>query len=126
MAFSKNIFVELRKLIHPNAIIPVKINGKSLTRQAIYKNMTFVFIFFLVFIVGIVILHTLGLDFNTAFGASIATLSNTGTGFGKVGPYCNYAFIPQIGKWVLMLFMLLGRVELFSLITLLSRTFWRK
>lgn len=126
LAFSKNIFVELRKLIHPNAIIPVKINGKSLTRQAIYKNMTFVFIFFLVFIVGIVILHTLGLDFNTAFGASIATLSNTGTGLGKVGPYCNYAFIPQIGKWVLMLFMLLGRVELFSLITLFSRTFWRK
>lgn len=126
LVFNKNIYVELDRLIHPNAIIPVKINGKSLSRGSIYKNMTFVFLYFMVLLIGVVVMRLIGLDFETSLGASIATLSNIGLGFGAVGPFQSYAFLPPIGKWVLILLMLVGRVELFSFITLFSSTFWKK
>lgn len=125
LIFSKNAFLELKRIIHPNAVIPVKINGKSISKSVIYKTLTFVFIYFLFFIIGGIILLSLGIDFNTAVGASIATLSNLGTGIGDVGPFGTYAFFPQIAKWVLVIFMLLGRVELFTLISLFSRNFWK-
>lgn len=125
LIFTKNTFLELKRIIHPNAVIPVKINKKSISNSTLSKTMTFVFVYFFVFIGGIVILLSMGVDFNTSVGASIATLSNIGCGIGDVGPYGTYAFLPQAAKWVLALFMLLGRVELFTLITVFSRNFWR-
>jgi trk system potassium uptake protein TrkH len=68
----------------------------------------------------------LGLDFKTAIGASVATVGNIGPGLGGVGPVENYAFIPSLGKWVLSFLMLLGRLELFTVLMLLSPTFWRR
>jgi trk system potassium uptake protein TrkH len=106
-------------------VVPVKVNGKSISSSGVYKNMTFIFIYFLVFIVGTVVLLSFGIDFETSIGASVATLSNVGTGIGQVGPEGSYVAFPIAVKWVLMLFMLLGRVELFSLNTLLSRSFWK-
>jgi trk system potassium uptake protein TrkH len=117
--------LELKRIIHPNAVLPVKINGKAITTSGVYKNMTFVFVYFLFFIAGSVILLATGTDFNTALGASVATLSNVGTGIGQVGPGGSYVAFPLTTKWLLMLLMLFGRVELFSLITLLSRSFWK-
>ena len=87
--------------------------------------MTFIFVYFFIFIIGVIILLAVGIDFNTSVGASIATLSNLGTGIGSVGPYGTYAFLPQAAKWVLVAFMLLGRVELFTLISVFSRNFWK-
>ena len=108
LIFVKNSVLELKRIIHPNAVLPVK-----------------VFIYFLVFVAGSIILLFTGADFNTAIGASVAALSNVGTGIGQVGPGGTYVAFTLGSKWVLMLLMLLGRVELFSLITLLSRSFWR-
>ena len=125
LIFTKNAILELKRIIHPNAVIPVKINKKSISKGIIFKTMTFVFVFFLIFLVGVIILLSMGIDFNTSVGASIATLSNIGTGIGQVGPYGTYAFLPQTAKWVLAVFMLLGRVELFTLIIIFSRNFWR-
>ena len=116
---------EFRHIIHPNAVLPVKVNGKAISTSGVYKHITFIFIYFLVFVAGGIILLFTGVDFNTAIGASVATLSNVGTGIGLVGPGNSYVFFPIATKWVLMLMMILGRVELFSLITLLSRSFWR-
>lgn len=125
LIFVKNAFLDLKRIIHPNAVIPVKINKKSLSKSVIFKTMTFIFVYFLFFVIGSVILLSMGIDFDTSLGASIATLSNLGTGVGDVGPYGTYAFLPQGVKWVLTLFMLLGRVELFTLITVFSRNFWK-
>ena len=108
-----------------NAVIPVKINKKSISKSIIFKTMSFVFVYFLIFIVGIIILLSMGIDFNTSVGASIGTLSNIGTGIGQVGPFGTYAFLPQAAKWLLTIFMLLGRVELFTVIIIFSRNFWR-
>lgn len=125
LIFVKNSLLELKRIIHPNAVLPVKVNGKAFSTSGVYKHITFIFVYFLVFLLGAVILLAMGIDIETALGASVATLSNVGTGLGQVGPGGSYVIFPLTAKWLLMLFMLLGRVELFSLITLLSRSFWR-
>ncbi len=126
MIFIKNAFLELKRILHPNAIIPVKVNGKALSSNVIMKNSTFVFVYILIFLAGMLALHAQGIDYVTAFSASIANLSNIGTGFGRVGPGGTYAFMPQLSKWILTLFMLLGRIELFTLIFLFSKNFWKR
>lgn len=125
LIFTKNSYLELKRAIHPNAVLPVKINKKSVSQGVVFKTVTFVFVYFLIFIGGAILLLTFGVDFNTAVGATLATLSNLGTGIGSVGPFGTYAFLPQIVKWILALLMLLGRVELFTLITVFSRNFWK-
>jgi trk system potassium uptake protein TrkH len=125
LIFTRNAMLELKRIIHPNAILPVKVNGKSISSSGVSKNITFIFIYFLVFIAGSVILLFSGADFNMAISASIASLSNVGTGMGKVELGFSYVAFTPFAKWILMLMMILGRVELFSLITLLSRSFWR-
>ena len=125
LIFINNSWLELKRIIHPNAVVPVKVNGKSISSSGVYKNMTFIFIYFLLFIIGAIVLLAFGLNFETSIGASVATLSNVGTGIGQVGPCGSYVAFPIFTKWVLMLFMLLGRVELFALITLFSRSFWK-
>jgi trk system potassium uptake protein TrkH len=125
LIFVKNSVLELKRIIHPNAVLPVKVNSKSISTSGVYKNVSFIFIYFLVFLAGAIVLLFTGTDFSTAIGASAATLSNVGTGVGLVGPGGSYVAFPLGAKWILMLMMILGRVELFSLITLLSRSFWR-
>lgn len=125
LIFVKNAYMELRRVLHPNAIIPVKINKKALSRSVVFKTMTFVFVYFIILIIGVVILLTLGIDFDTSVGATLATLSNCGLGIGRVGPYGSYAFLPMAAKWVLVVLMLLGRVELFTLISIFSKDFWK-
>ena len=125
LIFTKNAFLELKRIIHPNALIPVKINQKSLSRNVVFKTLTFIFVYFLIFVGGAIILLTMGIDFNTSVSASLATLSNFGKGIGSVGPMGTYAFLPQAAKWVLAFLMLMGRVELFTLISLFSKNFWK-
>lgn len=125
LIFIKNSFLELKRIIHPNAIIPVKINGKSVSSSGVYKNVTFVFVYFLVFIAGSIVLLLTGFDFDTAIGTSMATLSNVGMGVVTDGSGASYVGFPLVDKWLLMLLMLLGRVELFSLVMLFSKSFWK-
>ena len=125
LIFTKNAALELKRVLHPNAIIPVKINKKAISKSVVFKTMTFVFVYFIIFISGAIALLSMGIDFDTSRGASIATLSNFGTGIGKVGPFGTYAFLPQAAKWILVMLMLLGRVELFTLISLFSKNFWK-
>jgi trk system potassium uptake protein TrkH len=125
LIFIKNAGLELKRVLHPNAIIPVKINKKAISKSVVFKTMTFVFVYFIIFIGGVIALLSMGIDFDTSIGASIATLSNFGTGIGNVGPFGTYAFLPQAAKWILVMLMLLGRVELFTLISLFSKNFWK-
>ncbi|MCD4734773.1 MAG: TrkH family potassium uptake protein, partial [Bacteroidales bacterium] len=122
----KNSALELKRLIHPQAIIPVRFNGRAVSQNIIFKVMAFFLFYMLIFFGGTFVMSLLGLDFKTAIGATIATLGNIGPGIGNVGPVDNYAFIPDIGKWFLSFLMLLGRLELFTIIILLSPSFWKK
>ena len=125
LMFLKNALLELKRIVHPNAVMPVNINRKSVSSNVVYKNLTFIFVFVMIFVIGALALYGMGIDFDTAIGASSAAICNTGMGIGRVGPFGSYAFLPQIAKWLLSLFMLLGRVELFPLIIIFTRNFWR-
>lgn len=122
----KNSCLELKRAIHPSAIIPVKFNKKAVNQDIIFNVMAFFLIYILIFGGGAVILSSLGLDFETSVGASIASLGNIGPGIGHVGPMDNYDFIPVLGKWLLSFLMLLGRLELFTVLIILSPAFWKK
>lgn len=122
----KNSGLELKRLLHPQGVIPVKLNGKSVPKDIIYKIMAFFLIYMITFAFGTLIMSFIGLDFETAIGATAATLGNIGPGIGNVGPTDNYSQIPDVGKWFLSFLMLLGRLELFTVLIILSPAFWRK
>lgn len=122
----KNSYQELKRIIHPNAIIPVRINGKSVPPQIISNILAFVVFYMLISIGSTIVIASLGYDVESSLGAVAATLGNIGPGIGRVGPIENYAHIPDFGKWFLSFLMLIGRLELFTVIVLFSPAFWKK
>ena len=120
-----NSWLELKRAIHPNAIIPVKFNKKSVSQDIIFNVMAFFLIYILIFGMGAVVLSSMGMDFETSVGATIASLGNIGPGIGHVGPTDNYSFFSDLGKWFLAFLMLLGRLELFTVLIIFSPAFWR-
>lgn len=122
----KNSMLELKRLIHPQAIIPVRLNRKPIGQNIIFNIMAFIIIYLMIFAGGSFTMSLLGLDFKSAVGSVAASLGNIGPGIGSVGPVCNYAHIPMPGKWILSFLMLLGRLELFTVLIMFSPSFWRK
>lgn len=121
----KNSWVELKRAIHPQAVIPVKFNGKSVNQQIIFNVMAFFLLYIMIFATGVVVMAFIGLDFQTSIGAVAATLGNIGPGIGGVGPVENYAFFTPFAKWFLSFLMLLGRLELFTVLIVISPAFWK-
>ncbi|UCD71476.1 MAG: TrkH family potassium uptake protein [Syntrophobacterales bacterium] len=117
---------ELSRLIHPHGVIPVRLGGKVVSDGVIQSVWGFFFLFILVFILASVGMSLLGLDIITAFVSVAATINNIGPGLGAVGPMDNYTSIPLIGKWILIFCMLIGRLELYTIIVLLVPEFWKR
>jgi len=115
---------ELKRLIHPNAQIVVKIGHKLLPENVIQAVWGFFAAYFAIFALMTLLLMATGLDQETAFSAVAACLNNLGPGLGDVGQ--NYASISDPAKWILALAMLLGRLEIFTLLVLFTPGFWRK
>jgi trk system potassium uptake protein TrkH len=122
----KFCYKELFSLIHPRAVTHIKIAGKVVPDDIMRSVLGFMSLYMGLFALSAVILAGLGVDFMTAVGAVAATIGNIGPGFGMVGPVDNYALIPEMGKWLLIWCMLLGRLEVFTVIILLVPEFWRK
>jgi trk system potassium uptake protein TrkH len=121
----KNSSLELKRLIHPRAIIPVRFNGKGVSLDII-SNVQAFFIFYIgITVFGSIVLSFLGLDFITAAGAVATCIGNVGPGIGAVGPDNNFADLPDISKWILSFFMLLGRLELFTILLIFTPSFWK-
>jgi len=121
----KNSILELRRQLHPSAVIPVRFNGKAISPSVTHNVTAFALIYVMIFFGGTVIMSALGMDFMTATGSVLATLGNVGPGFGGVGPVDNYAWISFEGKAFLTFLMLLGRLELFTVLILFTRYFWQ-
>jgi len=115
---------EISKLVHPNAQIPVKIGGKVLSDRVVDAVWGFFATYVAAFSVMLLVLMATGLDQVTAFSAVAACINNLGPGLGDVG--LHYGELNQIAKWVLCLAMLLGRLEIFTILVLLSPAFWRR
>ena len=122
----KYCYKELFTLVHPHAVTHVKMAGKSVPDDVMRSVMGFLALYVGLFALASVLLAGLGVDFTTSFGAVAATLGNIGPGFGMVGPVENFAHIPVLGKWLLIWCMLLGRLEVFTVLILLVPEFWRK
>jgi trk system potassium uptake protein TrkH len=122
----KSVFAEITRLLHPHAVVPVRIGGQTVPREVVANIVGFFILYITIYIIGVFTMSVMGLDMATSFGSVAATLGNIGPGLGSVGPTDNYADIPTTGKWVLTFLMLSGRLELYTVFILLSPTFWKK
>ena len=122
----KNCRNELFKCVHPNAVTNVRINDKVVPSPIVSKVIAFLCIYMMVIVIGGVILTALGLPIIDSFFSSFSCVSNTGFGAGVTGQAGNFDIIPDAGKWVLSGLMLIGRLELFTVLILLSPDFWIK
>ncbi len=117
---------QMKLLVHPRAVFPVRHNGRSVETEIIVDVMAFFVLFMTVFVLATIVLAALGLDFLTAVGAVAASLGNIGPGLGSVGPVDNYAHLSVGAKWVLSFCMLVGRLELFTVLILFTPAFWKR
>ncbi len=122
----KNGIYELKRLIHPNAIIPVRYNKKAVLPEIISKVSAFALFYLLILAVGSLFLSFTGMDFTSAVGSVAACVGNVGPGLAETGPVMNYSNVSSMGKILLAFIMVLGRLELFTVLIIFSTSFWKK
>ncbi len=122
----KNGFLEFKRALHPNAILMVRLNKVTIEQSIVYHVLAFFILYMILFIIGAGVLSVLGLDFTSAIGGAAASLGNVGPGLGNVGPASTYASLPTLAKWWCSLLMLIGRLELFTVLILFTPYYWRK
>jgi|SRR6056297_645004 len=122
----KHVKSEMVRAIHPNAIIPVKFGGRVVPAEVLNGIWGFFLLYCGLTCIATIVLAAVKVDILTSFAAVIACMSNVGPGLGLVGPTDNYAHIPKLGKWVLSFCMLLGRLEIYTVIVLFTPVFWKK
>jgi trk system potassium uptake protein TrkH len=125
LVFFKNSLLEFKRILHPRAIVPLKLNGAVVRPQIMTHILVFLLIYLMLFVTGSIVVTGLGLDFKTAIGTVATSLGNVGPGIGSVGPVDNFAWLPDSVKWILSFLMLLGRLELFTILLLFTSYFWR-
>ena len=113
------------QLIHPHAVTPVKLNGKVIPPEVIKGVMGFSFLFIGLFALSALMLSWVGLDTMTAVSSAAASIGNIGPALGSAGPASNYFLFPDSAKCILIFNMLLGRLEIYTLLILLVPAFWR-
>jgi trk system potassium uptake protein TrkH len=121
----KNSILELKRQLHPSAIIPVRLNGRAVDQSITYNVVAFIMTYIIIFALGSVIMTMFGVDLLTAMGSVATSLGNVGPGIGNVGPMDNFAWLPAGAKWFLAILMLVGRLELFTVLILFTPYFWR-
>jgi trk system potassium uptake protein TrkH len=122
----KQIFRELLRTIHPRVYNPVKLAERPISNATVFAVLAYVFMYVSCVIALTLLLTASGLDVISAFSAAIASLNNTGPGLGEVGPATTYANLTDTQTWICSFAMLLGRLELFTLMVVLTPAFWRK
>ncbi len=122
----KNSFKEVKQLVHPQAVMPVRLNGQVVPQEVMRNVLSFMVLYIGLIGVGTILMMGLGLDLVSAFGATFSCVGNVGPAFGSFGPTENYAAVPMAGKWILSLLMMAGRLEIFTVLILFVPTFWRR
>jgi trk system potassium uptake protein len=117
---------EMTRIIHPRAVVPVKLGGAPVENNIIFAVLAFILMYNGSVVTMTMLLAASGLDIVTAFSAVIACINNTGPGLGQVGPATTYAALNDFQKWICTMAMLLGRLELFTLLIVFTPGFWRK
>lgn len=121
----KNGILEFKRTLHPNAILPVRYNNKAVRQPIVFNVLAFFILYMLSFIVGVLVFSLLGLDFESSLGGAASSLGNVGPALGDLGPVQNYSGLPPAAKWWSSFLMLIGRLELFTVLILFTPFFWR-
>jgi len=121
----KNNRQELKKLIHPSAFVPVRLDKRVISQSTIANLLVFILLYILIVSVGAFLFSFMGYDLMTSFSTSASMLGNIGPGIGKFGPFTNYSTIPMTGKWLMSGLMLTGRLELLTVLVLFTRNFYK-
>ena len=121
----KNGFLEFKRSLHPNAIFPLRHNNHVVEKPIIIHVLAFFILYLILFIIGAGVLSALGLDFVSAIGGAASSLGNVGPALGTLGPISNFDSLPEIGKYWCAFLMLVGRLELFTVLILFTPYFWR-
>jgi len=114
----KKVAVDLRRMVRPHAMLPLRVGRKAIPEDVVSAVTTFFLLFLVLFIAGGLLLTMMGLDVLSAFAASAACLGNVGPSFGAVGPTMNYSALPGLAKLLLALMMIVGRLELYTILVL--------
>ena len=122
----KNSYYELRRMLHPNAVIPVRFNKHTVDSKIITNVLAFFMLYFIIFAFSTIVFTLIDPDMESSMGAVATCLGNIGPGLGNVGPAETFMHIKPIGKWFLSFLMLLGRLELFTVLVLFSPSFWKE
>ncbi|MFT4566297.1 MAG: trk system potassium uptake protein TrkH [Saprospiraceae bacterium] len=126
LVFMRNTLLEFKRIIHPRALIRLKINKKLVAPRVIIHILVFLIVYIFLFVIGALLLSFLGLDFETAVGAAATSIGNVGPGMGSVGPLDNFAHLPEMAKLILCFLMICGRLELFTVLVLFTTYFWQR
>lgn len=117
--------MEIRRMLHARAIIPIRIGSRTIDESVIRNTLGFFLFYIMIFAFTTLMLTMMGFDLESSFGAAASAIGNIGPGLGVFGPADNYALLPDIGKWMLSICMLMGRLEIFTVLVIFSRTFWK-
>lgn len=117
---------EIYRCVHPSAVTSVRINGRVMPHHVVAKVVAFLCIYVMLMAFGGILLTAVGLPLVDAFFSSFSCVSNIGFGAGVTGSDGSFEVVPDLGKWILSILMLIGRLELFTVLILFSPDFWRK
>lgn len=122
----KNIKRVIRKIIYPNEISCIKLNQTKISSETNNSILTFIFVYFIIFLIGTLSLVILNIDGKSAASAVATCMAGIGPGIGTVGPVSNFYHLPALGKIILSALMIIGRLEIYTVILLFTRSFWSK
>ena len=123
---TKYLIFEVRKLLHPKGVFPIKIGEKVIPDEVVKNTLGFYLFYIFIFVITSVVYSITGLDLETSLTAAASAIGNIGPGLGSIGPSNNWAHLTDLAKWVTSFTMLMGRLEIFTVVVLFSRSFWRK
>jgi trk system potassium uptake protein TrkH len=122
----KNSINEFKRQVHPNAILPIRLNGNVISIDVVTKVLAFIFLYLAILIVSCLLLSLSGMQFENALGAAVSCLGNIGGGLAEIGNTGSFSEVPTESKWYLCFLMLTGRLELFTVLSLFMPAFWRR
>ncbi|MEL7375420.1 MAG: TrkH family potassium uptake protein [Bacteroidota bacterium] len=125
LVFFKNSLLEFKRILHPHAIVPLRISGEAVRGRVITHVIIFLLVYLAIYAIGVVVLAVFGLDFSTALGGMATCLGNVGPGMGELGPVDNFSQLGPGTHLFLCFVMILGRLELFTILVLFMPYFWR-
>ena len=122
---AKSVFNELILMLHPRAVLGVRVGKQIVPEHKVRQALSFIFIYILLVVIAMTCYSLLGADVDTALGSSISMLSNVGPATGATGPASTFAVVPASGKWLMSAYMLIGRLEIFTVLFLLMPNYWK-